>query len=568
MKPIHYLHLIIAISVFFALSCARQTAPTGGPKDSIPPTLIQSLPADQQTNFSGKDIQVTFSEFILLNNPKDQIIISPGVGKDFTAIANKYKVDIKLNNDLQPNTTYTVNFREAVQDITEKNPAKNLHLAFSTGTYIDSLHIFGTVYELLTATEAKNATVGLYESDTFNIFKHKPVYFTQTDEHGTFHIDNLKPGSYHAYAWSDNNKNLIVDSKSEGYAFVPQLVQPQDTTYALDLPIIRLDARPLKITSARPSQTFFNIKTSKSTAAFTITSSSERIYASYGDDTENIRIYNTLGLQADDSVAVEFHSHDSLTQQIDTTLYVKFSQREIKPNPFQLTPEASSLSGLTGLLNTRLLFNKPVFTVNTDSLFYRIDTTQVIPISANDIQFDTTRTIATITKQINKTILQPQPQPQRSGQQALTKTAPPTSNKQAKQAPKPYQLVISKGTFISVESDTSKAAELSIKPTTLETTGVIILNITTRESPLIAQLIAKGKVIASKPASKTTTFSDLEPGEYSVRVVVDKDGNKAWSPGNVIKNLPPEPIHFYRAEDGKLTISLKANWERELLITF
>src|SRR5690349_1790180 len=123
MRPVHYLHIIIFIIVFFALSCARQTSPTGGPKDSIPPTVkTPTIPYDQQVNFKGKQIEVTFSENVQLNNPKDQIIITPGVGKEFQATVKKSTVVITLNDPLQPNTTYTVNLRDAVQDITEKNP--------------------------------------------------------------------------------------------------------------------------------------------------------------------------------------------------------------------------------------------------------------------------------------------------------------------------------------------------------------------------------------------------------------------------------------------------------------
>ncbi|HTF21506.1 MAG TPA: Ig-like domain-containing domain [Chryseolinea sp.] len=576
MKRIHYLQFFLLILTVFALSCARQTSPTGGPKDSIPPTVVRTIPEDQQINFQGQQIEATFSESVQLNNPKEQLIITPGVGKDFQASVKKNKVVVKLTKPLSPNTTYTISFREAVQDITEKNPAQNLHLAFSTGTYIDSLHLFGRVYEVLTAKEGKDATVGLYEQDTFNIFRHKPSYFTKADATGIFHLDNLKPGSYRVYAWLDNNKNLLVDSKSEAYGFLPETVRPQDSTYALEIPLVKLDARPLRITSARPSQTFFNIKTSKSTDYFSVTTQGTELYAAYGEDHENIRIYNTMTLQAEDSIPIAFIARDSLLQSIDTTLYLKFAQRTIKPQPFQMAGEQFSISGASGLMYGLLSFNKPVMNINYDSIYYRIDTTQIVKILPQDVHLDSMRTRLTITKQLDKSLLQPKP-PVKSNTQQPKTTTPPTPRAEPrtsktkpvqKKNPNNNELTIADGTFISAEGDSSKAMAAAIKPTTIETTGVIILEIKTQQRPLLVQLLSKGNVVSQQAAKTKTIFPDLQPGEYTLRVIVDTDQNLRWSPGNIFQNHPPEPIYFYMNEEGKPSITLKANWERELLITF
>ena len=516
-----------------------------------------------------------FDETVQLNNPKDQIIITPGVGKDFQATVKKNTVVISLTNPLQPNTTYTVNLRDAVQDITEKNPAQNVHIAFSTGTYIDSLHLMGTVFEILSAKEGKDATVALYEQDTFNIFRHKPSYFTKADPQGNFHIDNIKPGNYRLYAWLDNNKNLIVDSKSEPYGFIPEILRPQDSVPPIAVPLVRLDTRALKLTSARPTQTFFNIKTSKSTETFSVTSNQHQIYASYGADHENIQIYNTMELQPNDSIPITFTARDSVLQAIDTTLYVKFTQRSIKPQPFQLSTKQFSLSASSGKLGGEIEFNKPVLHINYDSIFYRIDTTQVVPITASDLQFDSTRTKLTIQKQIDRALLKPKTPTaanQRRESQQPRSAAPaansPDNKLTKKKLPNNNELYAATATFISAELDSSKATSLQIKPTTMETTGVIIVEIKSTKKPLLVQLLSKDQVIAQQPAKAKTIFPDLLPGDYTLRVIIDDDGNNRWTPGNILRNEAPEPIHFYRTEEGKLNITLKANWERELLITF
>src|SRR5690606_11658235 len=105
------------------------------------PVLLSSIPANNQTLYSDKTITLNFNEFVQLNNPNEQIIITPALVKNFKAVVRKNRVVITIDEDWKPNTTYAINFREAIQDITEKNRAQDLKLAFSTGSYIDSLSI-------------------------------------------------------------------------------------------------------------------------------------------------------------------------------------------------------------------------------------------------------------------------------------------------------------------------------------------------------------------------------------------------------------------------------------------
>ena len=206
---------VIYFVVLSALTfqCAKQTSPSGGPTDETPPELLASLPRHEQTNVKSSKLELYFNEAIQLNNPREQIIITPTVGKKFETTFNKRKVTLDLNTELQENTTYSINFREAIQDLTEKNPAV-VKIAFSTGSYIDSLSVNGKVIDALTEKTLANYTVALAEaSDTFNIFKHQASWITATNKKGFFSIENLKPGSYVLYAFNDKSKNLIVDSK-------------------------------------------------------------------------------------------------------------------------------------------------------------------------------------------------------------------------------------------------------------------------------------------------------------------------------------------------------------------
>ena len=159
------------IYALFLLSCARQSSPTGGPKDTIPPVLVRVIPPNETINFNADQIELEFSEDVILNAPKEQLIITPTIGKEYKMTYRRNRVIIEFEEPLQDSTTYTFNFRESIQDITEKNSVRNLQLAYSTGTYLDSLSISGTIYHMLSGKPAEDATVALHtENDTFNIF--------------------------------------------------------------------------------------------------------------------------------------------------------------------------------------------------------------------------------------------------------------------------------------------------------------------------------------------------------------------------------------------------------------
>ncbi len=552
----------------FVLGCARQTSPTGGPKDTIPPTLNQSNPKNGQTNFNSQQIELSFDESIILNNPKDQIIITPDIRKEYDIDAKKNRVVIKLKSELEDTTTYAFNFREAIQDVTEKNSPRTLKLAFSTGDYIDSLSFSGTVFNPLTSKEVKDITVAIYQQDTFKIFQHQPVYFSKTNDKGTYTIANLKPGIYRLYAFDDKNKNLVVDSKTEFYGFLTEEKQLSANMNSISIPVIRLDARPLKLTSARPSGTFYNIKTSKNLKAYTINSPDfENIYTSFGEDNANIRVYNNLTVQ--DSIPIHLLAQDSINNNIDTTLFLKFTQRVIKPESFKTSASNFQVLAHKGLLSGKLQFNKPIKQINYDSIMFRVDSLNAILIQPADITIDSIHNTINIRKTFDKTLLvkkeeTTQPEP---GQDRLK--AKQKALHDAKQKIR-NELYIAQGSFISIESDSSSRISQPIEPATLETTGVIHVQIQTTEPNYLIQLLDKSNTILhQKVNTPAASFEDLTPGDYQLRLIIDRDQNQQWSPGNYLQNQEPETIIFYKNEKSALPITLKANWELgPLLIKF
>ena len=550
----------VLLGALFLYSCAKQSVPTGGPKDTIPPQMIAVVPQKNAVNFSGNKVELTFNEFINLDNPKEQILITPDVGKKFEITAKKKRVELTFEEKLQDSITYSINFREAVKDITEKNPAENLKIAFSTGSYIDSLSIKGIVKDPLINKEVKNATVAIYESDTFNIFAHKPSYISRTDEKGAFILENLKPGKYYLYAFNDANRNLTVDSKTEAYAFDTTTYDLKKNADTGTLHFLRLDSRPIKLTSARPYGTYCNIKFSKGIDTYRLTSiSADTIYSIVAEDNASLNVYKTF---SQDSLRVRVRATDSLSQSIDTTLYVKFSERKSEPENFQVSAENWKLLIHKAKLEGSLLYNKPIASVNYDSMFFQLDSLNSISFGPSDLSWEPKEKRIRIVKNIDKKLINQLFPPT----EEATATVPTTS---LSTFPK-NQLMIGTAAFISVEFDSSQAILETIRPLGLEETGIIRANVQTHHSHFILELVDKSfKVVRRVDDVSAATFDDLTPGDYQLRLIIDSNNDGKWSAGNIMKKQQTESVKYYLTEKKSTIISLKANWEvGPLLISF
>lgn len=551
MKKINLaIFLLIHILV---ISCAKQTSPTGGPKDTIPPTLTSSQPRKGQTNIKPKQITLEFDEPVILNNPKEQILITPDLQKKYKIETRNRTVNIELETELIDSTTYLLNFRDAIQDLTEKNPVRDLKLAFSTGIYIDSLRISGTIRDQFKNIEIKDATVALYQSDTFNIFKHKPTYITKTNQKGEFLFEYLKHGTYYIYAFDDRNKNLITDSKSESFGFLSDSLVISDDRKALIINASRLDSRPFKLTSSRPYNTYSTINFVKGLQDYRLTTlDADTIYSTYGDTRATIQLYNTF--RATDSTQVKLIAKDSADQKIDTTLYIKFSQRPTQPEKFSVTISETKLTTARGILSGKGTFTKPIKAIDADSIFFQLDSVTFIPISPQNISMDNKLKTFTFEVNFDKSLI-----PKNDDKQQTQKKNKPLT-----------QLYLGKGSFISVETDSSAAIKQPLTPLKEDDLSVLKLQIETKHPNYILDLLTKDyKTVTTRINPKTITLEDLIPGDYIIRITIDSDGNGHWTPGNIAQRREPEKFVYYVNEKKTPIVSLKANWELgPLLIKF
>lgn len=231
---------IVLAPLFFVHSCANTTeAPTGGDKDTIPPYIvdIKPLPGAVCVPLSGLQIQFTFNEYVVIKEMKN-IFLSPPLEKAPVSKIKGKSLYVKFENELQPNTTYTLSLTNALADNNEGNMFPGFTYVFSTGEQIDSMYITGVVQDCNTLDPVKDATVMLYKDPADSaVFLHRPFAAAKTDDWGFFSIPYIKDTVYRLYAIKDAMGNNIYDPDNDLIAFVDSAVRPvnvvNDTIYEL-----------------------------------------------------------------------------------------------------------------------------------------------------------------------------------------------------------------------------------------------------------------------------------------------------------------------------------------------
>lgn len=226
---------VYAVSILGS-GCAQIGAPTGGPRDTIPPKLLNANPPNRTINFKGNRITLSYDEYVQLQKLQDNLLINP-TPKIIPNVDSKLKtVSIKIRDTLQPNTTYRFNFGNAIADYTEGNPIKNFSYIFSTGSYIDSLQFSGNVQVAETGKPDSTLLVFLYKDlDDSAVLKHKPRYITRLDSSGNFTFRNLPGGIYNIYALKDESGQRIYNNTDELFAFSDSTIKVNDSTKSVKL---------------------------------------------------------------------------------------------------------------------------------------------------------------------------------------------------------------------------------------------------------------------------------------------------------------------------------------------
>lgn len=224
--------LLLLTAVVLLPACANRIAPSGGIKDTTPPRVLISSPPNKTTSFKGNSITLLFDEFITLQNPEQQVIISPYMSQlPLFKLKGKTLV-IAFQQALLDSTTYNINFGNSLRDLTEANPLTAYNITFSTGKQLDTLQMSGLVQQAATNQAAEAALVLLYPANAPDsaVRTQPPLYAARSNKQGKFVLNGLPQQAYRVYALNDKNNNYYYDQATEDIAFLPTTIRPQATT--------------------------------------------------------------------------------------------------------------------------------------------------------------------------------------------------------------------------------------------------------------------------------------------------------------------------------------------------
>lgn len=547
---------LFVILMLLLAGCAKIVTPVGGPKDTTPPKVVKEAPANSSTQFRSKSIKITFNEFVVLNNPSKTVIVSPPLNQNPELEIVGKSVVIKLPDTLRSNTTYSIVLAETIKDYTEGNPLSIYTYSFSTGDHIDSFMIKGEIKDALTLNDAKDVYVFLYERDIDSLpYSVRPTYLTKSKSNGEFVFNNIKPGKYKLFALNDINSNLIYDLPNESIAFSDTLVEAyvsiQDST-SENKNLSRRggteDANLLKL------------------ALFTERDSNQ-VLQKYINTTENIYIfpYKTdfssfsarfLGGQELKYFQVISQSLDSvywyLKEPITDTALYEFTVDQHHIDTIKISPFKKSKQG--GANRGRKTNDKVSLKVNVtdkENIFKPLTLHFSYPVKP--CTFDIR--ICKLLRSGNDTIVK-------------TYTLPDTFLLSFPidypfEEKLPYSIFIRDSVFYGYNGTTNDSINVRFTTKTEKDYGNLQINYSIGDHScqyLVYLLNNKGGVLQQDIISRerTINYNHLEPGNYKIRVVKDRNNNGRWDTGNYREKIQPEEIFFFDKP-----INIRGYWDIE-----
>ena len=568
---------IPVIVLFIVYACAnRGQGPTGGIKDEIPPRVVKETPPNKSLNYNKKSIQVIFDENILLEKIVDNVVISPPQMKPPQIQGYGKTLSVTFNEELLGNTTYSINFGNAIVDLNEKNPLKNYVFAFSTSDEIDTLKISGTVVNAENLNPISGIIVGIYAEDDDSIFTKKPfLRIGKTDENGHFSIDNVKEGSYKIFALGDVSRDYHFQP-GEGLAFYDSLVTPsfrmeemRDTIWkdSVTVDSIRTymgtrflpDDVVLQYFSEGKKRQYFVKSERKEPHYFSL------FFNTKADSLPQLKPLNFdwegkyIVQQNATSDSLTYWITDSIVWQPDT---LRMEMTYMKTDSvYQFVPTTDTINVITRQTktNTRNRPNKdadktPVLNLsNNITSSFEIYNPIIIRAGEPVEQVDISK--ITLSQKID-TVLKTLPLKWRQ----VDSTKMVFAVDYAWEAEMSYELEIDSATFSSIYGKVNDKYTGKFKIRSLEEYSALRVTLNPFEPKAVVQVLnTKDGIMMSKPAVATGTFFEyLKPGDYYIRLFMDDNGNGNWDTGQFSPRRHPEQVYYYPKK-----LTLMANWEFE-----
>ena len=588
---------MVCLLLAMIVSCARMGQPDGGWYDDTPPRVVHTDPADKGTGVKSKKVTITFDEFIKLEDATSKVVISPPQIEPADIKASGKKIVVELKDSLMDNTTYTIDFSDAISDNNEGNPMGNYTYSFSTGERIDTFEVSGNVLDATNLEPIKGILVGLYDDLSDTVFARKPfIRVSRTDSRGHFVIRGIAPGTYRVYALQDADGNYIYSQKSEMLAFSHETFNPyakpdirQDTVWRDTLRIDSIIRTPY--THFYPDDIVLRAFTALQTDRYLVKSERAEpnklnFYFSYGND--SLPQLRGLNFNSDSAFVVDSNlKNDTITYWIkDTTLI----------NTDSLTLEARYL-----------------ITDSTGTLVMQTDTLEMIPKMSYEKRMkqeekENEKWLKEQEKKKKKgeaydSIMPLKPlEPQISGGGTITPeqniffTMPTPLQKCDTSAihlyskidtlwyksrfewlPVPgnikkfelraewrpdieYSLEVDSAAFVDIYGLVSKSIKQGIKVSSNDEFGSLIVNVSGQRdsATVIVQLLGSNDNVQkeAKVVDGAAEFFYLKAGKYYLKAFVDNNDNGLWDTGDYYADLQPEEVYYYPKE-----VECKEKWD-------
>ena len=579
---------MLATVVLAVISCAQQSTPSGGKKDITPPAIISSLPPNGSPGFTGDKFELKFSEFVVLKAINKQLLISPPVKENPDFHLKGKSLIVKFNEELKPNTTYSVYFGDAIQDLTEGNPIHNFTYIFSTGDHVDSLSLTGQVVEAFDLQPVEGAMVMLYSDINDSIpldslpLTVLPYYLSKTDKNGKFQFNGLADQSYLIFALTDQNSNYIFDQPNEEIAFVDSLIKPfyktphkVDTTISQDSISIEIDSvinnisndkantleeKETNINSIKmfmfqqpdTNQRLMEAKLIKlNTIRFIFSNPAKNVSINAENYPQRDLWHLTKWSKEQDTLLWFLHEADLtvdtlnliITNYGDTLDKVYIPTKlpdktirnlgrkdkkpeKVKKNILSFSTNMKRVIKPTSIL--KLKFDQPIETIITDSILF---------IAGDDSSY------APSFKPLDSL--------------HLNYLFPITLQEDTK-----YRLVIPDSCFIDWNGYFNKEKIVGFSTKSVADYGTLTVNLQPEEKGnyLFQLLDLKEKIVNQVSFTNDTSLlmEYLDPAKYILKIIFDKNGNGKWNAGNYNDKIEPEAVTYYSK-----IINIRANWELE-----
>lgn len=598
--------LYICCIALAMIGCARMGQPDGGWYDDDPPKVLSATPADQATNVNSKKITILFDEYIKLTDATNKVIVSPPQLEVPDIKATGKKIVVELQDSLMANTTYTIDFSDAISDNNENNPMGSYTYSFSTGERIDTFEVSGYVLDASNLEPIKGIMVGLYNDLADSAFQTKPMLrVSRTDSRGHFVVKGVAPGTYRAYALQDADGDFRFTQKSEMIAFNHQTFEPgskpdvrTDTIWRDSLHIDALVQVPY--THFLPDDITLLAFTHVLTDRFLI--KTERVdakkfsmYFSYGHP--DLPVIKGLNFDSNDAFVIETNEQqDTIHYWLrDTTLINQDTLRmeinyQISDSTGMLVNQTDTIESLAKTPYVKRLKEKAKEIdqwmkeqekkkkrdMPYDSVWHEkpLEPKYDVPSSMDPDKIIKIEMPAPLQRCDTAAVhlysmidsvwyesdcrMEPIPNKLRS-YQILADWRPGIE----------YSLEIDSAAFEDIYGKVTNAFKQGIKVKGEDEYGTLKLNISgIEDSAMVVQLLNGSDKVVKQACVKnhTVEFKYLKPEKYYVNAFIDSNGNGVWDTGNYAEDRQAEAVYYYPKEiEAKAKWDLKLNWNVTVL---